>query len=395
MADNDIIKELRERFSDYSEPVDEACWSSVENSLNLLLQRRKRRALYYRISSLAAAAVILFGIILFRKPLTHLPSEGERMAVVVENGFLIPTEIDEKSISMAEKVKGFVAVTKKREATAVESRKTEEPEEAVAEERVSKENAVEESNADGVAKKRSEEKKNINEERAVKKSTAKERKSGSGFASFSVNSSFIGGGASSADGSTILALVPAPPGTGNGHSSICYAESIERISEVDYSMPLNVGVQVQLHLGKGFALGVGVSYSMLKSRYEGLINKMYYDVDQTLHYIGVPVNLYISIMERKNFYLYANVGGTIEKGVRASYKLTGYGENVRRFKDNIDGVQYSLNGGLGLEYMFARNFGIYLEPNLAYYFNSNVPASIRTAQPLQVKADIGLRFHLK
>lgn len=394
MADDDIIRELRERFSDYSEPVDEACWSSVENSLNLLLQRRRRRVLYYRISSFAAAAVILFGIVLFREPGIHLPPEGERVAVVVDNSFLIPTEIDEKGISMVEKVKGLVALAKNREAAAVGSREAEEPEEAVAEERAAEENGVKKSGEDGVSKGQSEEK-NIRGEMAVKGSAAKERKHGRGFASFSVSSSFRGGGSTSEEGGTILALVPVPPGMGNGYSHISHAESIKRISDVEYSMPLNVGVQVQMRLNKRLALGVGVSYSMLKSRYDGLINKMYYDVNQTLHYIGIPVGLYISIMERKNFYLYANVGGTIEKGVRASYKLTGYEGNVRRFKDNIEGVQYSLNGGFGLEYMFVRNFGIYLEPNLAYYFNSDVPASIRTAQPLQVKADIGLRFHLK
>ena len=99
-------------------------------------------------------------------------------------------------------------------------------------------------------------------------------------------------------------------------------------------------------------------------------------------------------MDSKNFYLYANAGGSIEKGVRASYKLTSYDGDVKRFKDDVEGVQYSINGGFGLEYKFANKFGLYLEPGVVYYFDSDVEASIRTAQPLQIEAEIGLRFHL-
>ena len=36
-----------------------------------------------------------------------------------------------------------------------------------------------------------------------------------------------------------------------------------------------------------------------------------------------------------------------------------------------------------------------MELNAGLFFDSNIPASIRTDQPLQIKAEIGFRFHLK
>jgi hypothetical protein len=54
---------------------------------------------------------------------------------------------------------------------------------------------------------------------------------------------------------------------------------------------------------------------------------------------------------------------------------------------------FSLNAGLGVEYVFADLFGLYLEPNVVYYPNSKVKRSIRTDQPVQIRAEIGCRFH--
>ena len=107
------------------------------------------------------------------------------------------------------------------------------------------------------------------------------------------------------------------------------------------------------------------------------------------------MNLYFTIFEKEKLRFYANAGGAIEKGVRASYKITSYDGTSRETKAKIDGFQYSANAGLGLEYRFSEPVGLYLEPNVVYFFDSNIPASIRTDQPLQIKAEIGFRFHLK
>lgn len=170
--------------------------------------------------------------------------------------------------------------------------------------------------------------------------------------------------------------------------------SVEQISETQYSLPLNVGLQAQVKINNLLSVGLGLNYTLLKSKYDALINKRYYHIRQNLHYIGVPVNLYFNLVDKKNFFFYANVGGAIEKGIKASYRITSYDALTHRTNADMDGFQYSANLGFGMEYRFIPLMGIYLEPNLVYYFNSDIPASIRTDQPVQVKAEIGFRFHI-
>ena len=170
--------------------------------------------------------------------------------------------------------------------------------------------------------------------------------------------------------------------------------SVEQISETQYSLPLNVGIQAQVKVNDLLSLGLGINYTLLKSKYDALINKKYYHVKQNLHYIGVPVNLYFSLVDKKNFFFYANIGGAVEKGINASYKLTSYDAISYSYNADMSGFQFSANVGFGMEYRFIPMLGVYLEPNLVYYFNSDMPASIRTDQPLQVKAELGFRFHI-
>lgn len=167
---------------------------------------------------------------------------------------------------------------------------------------------------------------------------------------------------------------------------------VEQISDIEYSLPVNLGVQLQIPLGKNMALGIGLNYSMLKSKYDCLIDKVRYSVKQKLHYIGIPVNIYGLIADRNNFSFYVNGGVAFEKGIKAVYNLKSYRDSQSHSSD-IDGVQFSINAGLGVEYKFGNVVGLYFEPNLIYYTNSEVMYSIRTDQPFHVKADIGFRFH--
>ena len=167
---------------------------------------------------------------------------------------------------------------------------------------------------------------------------------------------------------------------------------VEHVSDTKYSLPVNAGLQIQFPVGENMAVGVGVNYSMLKSKYDCLIDKVHYNVKQKLHYIGVPVNVYGLVVERNNFSFYVNAGVTLEKGIRAVYELNSYRDS-QKYRADIEGVQFSINAGLGVEYKFGNAVGLYFEPNLVYYTNSEVMYSIRTDQPFQVKADIGFRFH--
>ena len=212
-----------------------------------------------------------------------------------------------------------------------------------------------------------------------------EEESSAGKYTFSINSGLMPGSSASVAGSAIRA-------TSAGAGSISQSYMVEQISDTQYSLPLNLGVQVQIPLKHNMALGAGVNYTMLRSSYDCLINKKSYNVKQTLHYIGIPVNIYGVVVEKNSFRFYVNAGATIEKGVRAVYHLKSYDETLRS-SSSIDGLQFSVNAGMGVEYRISNLLGLYLEPNIVYYMDSDVPRSIRTDQPLQVKAELGFRFN--
>ncbi len=214
------------------------------------------------------------------------------------------------------------------------------------------------------------------------------RKRSSGY-SLALASNIISGNSMdvSSNGSRKIYMSAGTAGTSQG------GLSIEQVSDTKYSLPVNLGLQLQIRINHIFAVGVGINYTMLRSKYDGLLNKKMHSVKQTLHYIGIPVNFYGTILSKKGFSLYANLGGTLEKGIRASYFLKSYDGTVR-YNTEIEGMQFSANFGLGIEYRIVKQLGLYLEPNAVYFFDSKVPNSIRTDQPFQLKAEIGFRFHL-
>jgi hypothetical protein len=98
-------------------------------------------------------------------------------------------------------------------------------------------------------------------------------------------------------------------------------------------------------------------------------------------------------MHSKQLSLYLAAGMAVEKAIVASYRIV---ENGAKRTENypISGVQFSMNGGIGVEVMLNKELGLYFDPSIAYYFKSDQPENIRTVQQLQYKLELGMRFHL-
>lgn len=167
----------------------------------------------------------------------------------------------------------------------------------------------------------------------------------------------------------------------------------EVVSNTKFLMPVSVGVQVQMPLSKLFSVGLGVNYTLLFSNYDALSRQETRQTQQTLHYIGIPLNLYANILQKDNLRFYATGGVTLEKGLYAFYRVSENGV-TRSTGEIIEGLQWSATGGVGVEFAVNNNTGLYFDPTVAYYFDNNQPLSIRTSQPLQFKFELGFRFHL-
>jgi hypothetical protein len=168
-----------------------------------------------------------------------------------------------------------------------------------------------------------------------------------------------------------------------------------------YGIPASAGLGVRLDLTPRWSLGIGLNYTLLTRKFYGtytqvgsdgnITKDISSDIRNTQHYLGIPVNAYYNIVRQDhiNFYVYA--GGAAEKCIRDSYQILNTDITHRK---KAEGLQYSANAGLGVEFLTGRHGAIYLDPSLRYYFDCGQPKSIRTVQPLMLGFEVGFRIRL-
>jgi len=164
----------------------------------------------------------------------------------------------------------------------------------------------------------------------------------------------------------------------------------------EYLPPVTVGLSVRLPLNDLFSLESGLSYTYLTTRLTGNATADY-TAELNLHYMGIPLNIITSLMSEKHWEIYVSTGATIEKGLRSDFKqYQDYGTTLYATEANtsIDGVQWSINGSLGVSYRLNKNLSVYLDPKLSYYFENDQPFSIRSELPLLFGLNTGLRMLL-
>ena len=174
-----------------------------------------------------------------------------------------------------------------------------------------------------------------------------------------------------------------------------FQTGITETSQSSYGIPVIIGIGARLALTESISIGAGIDYSLLTRSFEGRytdgVNTQTGDFNHTLQYLGIPVDLFVSLVQRKDIRFYSNVGAEIEKGISNKYRLLGTDTIVG---DKVQGVQWSVGGGLGIEFSLGSRVALFAEPTFKYYFNCDQPKSIRTEKPFQMVLRAGLRFDL-
>jgi len=175
--------------------------------------------------------------------------------------------------------------------------------------------------------------------------------------------------------------------------------SVTETSSPTFGIPVSAGLGVKINFTDRWALGVGINYSYLTSRFDGVYTKddgtsdCYSGIRNELHYIGIPVNVYYTFVSSDIVDVYTFAGGSIEKGLSNKYRMVSPETGTLIHKEKIGGLQYSAGLGLGVEFNLARHFSLYVDPSIRYYFNSGQPLSIRTRQPFLAQIDLGFRLN--
>ena len=168
------------------------------------------------------------------------------------------------------------------------------------------------------------------------------------------------------------------------------------IRKSHHYMPINFSLALKYRLNNRFALETGLTYSRLKSEFEMGSNGNTINEQQTIHYLGIPVKGIYNIYNRKMWSLYGSLGLSIEIPVHSplntSYYLHGILEATE--KSTIHSPwQWSVGTGLGVQYNFTPNIGLFAEPSLQYYIPTGTQIeTYSTEHPFNFSLPLGIRF---
>lgn len=167
-------------------------------------------------------------------------------------------------------------------------------------------------------------------------------------------------------------------------------------SKAQHHAPISAGVMVEMPLTERLGVESGLVYTYLKSVYKdpGSVEK---NGSLQLHYLGIPLNMRIKALKKPKWNVYVAAGTMVEKGLRSYYYQEVENSLLNKqteVKSNIDGLQWSLNGAVGVDYKLNKDLSLFVEPKLTYYMENNQPESARTEQPLNLGINGGLRIEL-
>lgn len=435
MEDKDWLKGLENKLKDYEEPAPEGLWEGIESSISPV-EKRRVVALPWLWRSVAAAAVVALGV--FAGLRLHSPDDdvklnesqealasGEPSSVINDGSQGTPVEIvpnPESETLLAESVSSRPRGSLKKKVLPV-------ADESVAETPVL-ETAVEEtevipSEAEAIpAVTGKEEKATVSTDydgqdwseylSATSDSRPSRRKASSLDVSFSggamdsrredaydLQMFYRGSAPASAPG----LLVDGPGGDANvqtkAHAPMSLRNSTSVVSKSDHRRPVRFALTANYPISGTFGLESGLTFTTLRSSFSTEAGSTLTETDQTLMYIGVPLNMTASIFDTKLFSLYAGVGGMVEKSVSGktvSTETVGgvkQGDSVKK-NLNVKPLLWSLNASAGLQANLTRNLGVYVEPGLSYHFDDGSGVStIYKDRPLDFAVTIGARFSFR
>lgn len=174
----------------------------------------------------------------------------------------------------------------------------------------------------------------------------------------------------------------------------------EVTTEYSHKMPVKIGASIRYDFNKFLGIESGLTYSFLSSDLktgdEGAVSSWSKGV-QSMHYLGIPLNLSFNIFSSRYFNAYVTAGGLMEKCVRGSLKTDEYldgkyhGSSSTALKQK--GLQWSVNGAAGIQVNILPQLGLYMEPGVSHHFSNNSKVrTIYSDKPTDFSLSFGLRY---
>lgn len=164
----------------------------------------------------------------------------------------------------------------------------------------------------------------------------------------------------------------------------------ESLVDSKHHFPVSVGLQVGVPLLPRLSLTTGVVYTQTSSDFTYQYGSGQMVVNQSLHYVGIPVGLSYEAWGISRLHTYVNVGGEGAVNVKNKTLMDGNREDVGR-----DKMQWSANASLGILFDVIPQLGIYAEPGAKYYFdNGSHIDNVFKDKKLNFNFQFGLRWNI-
>lgn len=185
----------------------------------------------------------------------------------------------------------------------------------------------------------------------------------------------------------------------NGESFVVYNQP-EVETKYSHKLPVKFGVSFRYGFNKRLGIESGLTYTLLNSTFTTAAGTANGNTTgkQTLHYIGIPLNVTYNIIGSKMFNVYASAGGAMEKAVGGYFETTGHVDG-KRSETNRNSLkpkelQWSLNASAGAQVNVLNQLGLFVEPGISYRIPSGSHVrSIYTDKKLDFSIGFGIRFN--
>ena len=156
-----------------------------------------------------------------------------------------------------------------------------------------------------------------------------------------------------------------------------------------HDMPISIGFTASYSVTPRIALASGLVYTLATSSFQHGASMP--KETQTLHYVGIPLNLSYTVWSNSWLRTYIMAGAQADMNVKATLKADGHKSNI----DN-DRAQFSVTGGAGVQLNVAQQLGVYVEPGVRYYFdNGSAVQTIFKEHPTNFSLQVGLRWNIE
>lgn len=172
---------------------------------------------------------------------------------------------------------------------------------------------------------------------------------------------------------------------------------IDVTEKTRHHMPLVIGLSLNKSLSSRWSIETGLRYTFLRSDFLSESQQIHKETIQRIHYIGVPLKLNYRIFTYKGLSLYGQGGGAMDIPVYSTQSISEFFPESGSTKKDLLHInapaQWSIEGGLGIQYHFTPSFSIYAEPSFIYYFNAGSDIkTIHKDKPFDFSIPVGLRL---